>query len=132
MSPQQVEGRGEDTVTGETEVYWSEFVVVATGENGDPYILGVEGIDTFPGEIVHSSLYKSGRDFTGKNVFEVGGGNSGLEISYDLNKLYGNTAVLIRTPIKDNLQTRISISDENIFTFKVMSGLTDLNAQAHR
>lgn len=34
--------------------------------------------------------------------------------------------------IKDNLQTRISISDENIFTFKVMSGLTDLNAQAHR
>ncbi|KAG2305056.1 hypothetical protein Bca4012_064134 [Brassica carinata] len=88
----------ENTVTGETEVYWSEFLVVATGENGDPYIPGVDGIDTFPGEIVHSSLYKSGHDFTGKNVLVVGGGNSGMEISYDLNNYGAHTAVLIRTP----------------------------------
>ncbi|CAH8359630.1 unnamed protein product [Eruca vesicaria subsp. sativa] len=87
-----------NTVTGETEVYWSEFVVIATGENGDLYIPGVEGIENFPGELVHSSLYKSGSDFTGKNVLVVGGGNSGMEISYDLDIYDANTAILIRTP----------------------------------
>ncbi|XP_056855823.1 probable indole-3-pyruvate monooxygenase YUCCA10 [Raphanus sativus] len=88
----------ENTTTGETEVYWSKFVVVATGENGDQYIPAVEGITTFPGEIVHSSVYKSGHNFSGKNVLVVGGGNSGMEISYDLNNHDANTAVLIRTP----------------------------------
>ncbi|KAF8052176.1 hypothetical protein N665_1594s0009 [Sinapis alba] len=88
----------ENTMTGETEVYWSDFVVVATGENGDQYIPAVEGINTFPGQILHSSMYKSGSDFSGKDVLVVGGGNSGMEISYDLNNYDANTAVLIRTP----------------------------------
>ncbi|CAH2036194.1 unnamed protein product [Thlaspi arvense] len=88
----------ENTVTGETEVYWSEFLVVATGENGDGYIPEVKGIETFPGEIVHSSQYKYGRDFKGKNVLVVGGGNSGMEISFDLCNFEANTAVLVRTP----------------------------------
>ncbi|KAL1209196.1 putative indole-3-pyruvate monooxygenase YUCCA10 [Cardamine amara subsp. amara] len=88
----------ENTVTGETEVYWSEFLVVATGENGEGNIPLVEGIDTFPGEIVHSSVYKSGRDFKGKNVLVVGGGNSGMEISFDLCNFGANSAVLSRTP----------------------------------
>lgn len=92
----------ENTTTGETEVYWSKFVVIATGENGDQYIPAVEGITTFPGEIVHSSMYKSGHNFSGKNVLVVGGGNSGMEISYDLNNHDANTAVLIRTPVSIN------------------------------
>ncbi|KAJ4896565.1 putative indole-3-pyruvate monooxygenase YUCCA10 [Raphanus sativus] len=88
----------ENIVTGETEVYWSEFLVVATGENGDGNIPTVKGIDTFPGEIVHSSMYKSGRDFKGQNVLVVGGGNSGMEISFDLCNFDANTTVLVRTP----------------------------------
>ncbi|KAG5391498.1 hypothetical protein IGI04_021461 [Brassica rapa subsp. trilocularis] len=88
----------ENTVTGEIEVYWSEFVVVATGENGDRYIPEVEGLNNFYGEVVHSSMYKSGRDYKDKNVLVVGGGNSGMEISFDLNNFDANTAVLIRTP----------------------------------
>ncbi|CAD5314988.1 unnamed protein product [Arabidopsis thaliana] len=88
----------ENTVTGETEVYWSEFLVVATGENGDGNIPMVEGIDTFGGEIMHSSEYKSGRDFKDKNVLVVGGGNSGMEISFDLCNFGANTTILIRTP----------------------------------
>ncbi|CAA7048231.1 unnamed protein product [Microthlaspi erraticum] len=88
----------ENTATGETEVYWSEFLVVATGENGDGNIPAVKGIDTFPGEIVHSSHYKSGHDFTGKNVLVVGGGNSGMEISFDLCNYEANTTILLRSP----------------------------------
>ncbi|KAJ0229185.1 indole-3-pyruvate monooxygenase YUCCA10 [Hirschfeldia incana] len=88
----------ENIVTGETEVYWSKFLVVATGENGYANIPNVKGIDTFPGEIVHSSLYKSGRDFKCKNVLVVGGGNSGMEISFDLCNFDANTTVLVRTP----------------------------------
>ncbi|KAF8084005.1 hypothetical protein N665_0739s0004 [Sinapis alba] len=88
----------ENTVTGETEVYWSEFLVVATGENGNQYIPEVNGLESFPGEIIHSSIYKSGSEFTCKNVLVVGGGNSGMEISFDLNNYDAKTAVLIRTP----------------------------------
>jgi len=91
----------ENTVTGETEVYWSEFLVVATGENGDGNIPMVEGIDTFGGEIMHSSEYKSGRDFKDKNVLVVGGGNSGMEISFDLCNFGANTTILIRTPVSN-------------------------------
>lgn len=96
----------ENTTTGETEVYWSEFLVVATGENGDGNIPAVKGIDTFSGEIVHSSLYKSGHDFTGKNVLVVGGGNSGMEISFDLCNYEANTTILIRSPVSNQLMLR--------------------------
>ncbi|WZZ63969.1 hypothetical protein YC2023_075339 [Brassica napus] len=99
MSNNKWRVEAENTVTGAIEVYWSEFVVVATGENGERYIPEVKGLNNFCGEVVHSSMYKSGRDYKNKNVLVVGGGNSGMEISFDLNNYDANTAVLIRTPV---------------------------------
>lgn len=42
------------------------------------YLPGLKTLDAFTGEIVHSSRYKSGCDFKGKNVLVVGGGNYGM------------------------------------------------------
>ncbi|KAG5378370.1 hypothetical protein IGI04_026212 [Brassica rapa subsp. trilocularis] len=77
--------------------YWLGFQVVATKKkNRDRSLLAVRGLDTFTGDIVHSSQYSA--YFKGKNVL-TRGGNYGLEISFDLNNLDANTIVMIRTSV---------------------------------
>ncbi|KAK8581748.1 hypothetical protein V6N12_071957 [Hibiscus sabdariffa] len=54
----------------ETE-YVSQWLVVATGENADEVVPQIEGMDDFGGPIMHTSSYKSGRLFRGKDVLVV-------------------------------------------------------------
>ncbi|TYK02079.1 putative indole-3-pyruvate monooxygenase YUCCA10 [Cucumis melo var. makuwa] len=85
--------------TGEMEAYKAEFLVVASGENSVGYVPEVTGLDTFEGEIVHSSNYKSGRGFEGKDVLVVGCGNSGMEIALDLSNYGAQPSIVIRNPL---------------------------------
>uniref|UniRef100_A0ACD5UJY7 Uncharacterized protein n=1 Tax=Avena sativa TaxID=4498 RepID=A0ACD5UJY7_AVESA len=59
----------------------------------------IPGLDSFPGEAIHSSRYKSGKRFFGKSVLVIGSGNSGMEIAYDLATHGANTSIVIRSPI---------------------------------
>lgn len=65
-------------------VYVSRWVIVATGENADPLIPEIQGIDRFQGRLLHTSLYKSGVEFGNQRVLVIGCGNSGMEVSLDL------------------------------------------------
>ncbi|XP_010254247.1 PREDICTED: probable indole-3-pyruvate monooxygenase YUCCA4 [Nelumbo nucifera] len=69
--------------TQDTE-YFSRWLIVATGENAEPVIPEISGIDKFHGPVMHSSVYKSGADFQNQKVLVVGCGNSGMEVSLDL------------------------------------------------
>lgn len=89
-----------DTSSGTKEVYVSEFVVVATGENGEGYIPKVKGMDEFKGVYMHSSKYLNGRDWYDKNVLVVGAGNSGMEIAFDLSNWGANTSMVVRNPVR--------------------------------
>jgi putative flavoprotein involved in K+ transport len=62
----------------------SDAVVIATGYNREPVIPAWAGAATFEGELVHSSTYRNGSRYTGKDVLVVGPGNSGAEIAVDL------------------------------------------------
>ncbi|KAL5975642.1 putative indole-3-pyruvate monooxygenase YUCCA4 [Asimina triloba] len=64
--------------------YMSRWLIVATGENAEPVIPEIAGIDKFRGPIIHTSVYKSGADFRKQKVLVVGCGNSGMEVSLDL------------------------------------------------
>ncbi|XP_057477314.1 LOW QUALITY PROTEIN: probable indole-3-pyruvate monooxygenase YUCCA4 [Actinidia eriantha] len=64
--------------------YISRWIVVATGENAEPMIPEIAGIERFEGDLVHTSGYCSGSDFGNKRVLVVGCGNSGMEVSLDL------------------------------------------------
>jgi indole-3-pyruvate monooxygenase len=64
--------------------YSAAHVVVATGNACVAKVPRWPGDDTFPGEITHSSTYRSGSAFRGKRVLVVGFGNSGAEIALDL------------------------------------------------
>ena len=59
-------------------------VVVATGYLHTPVLPDWPGSASFPGEVLHSSAYRSPGAFAGKRVLVVGAGSSGLEIAHDL------------------------------------------------
>ncbi|HYD42505.1 MAG TPA: NAD(P)/FAD-dependent oxidoreductase [Anaeromyxobacter sp.] len=74
-------------------------VVIATGYNRVPHLPAWPGRDGFRGELLHSSAYRSGAAFAGRDVLVVGAGNSGAEIAVDLVE-HGaaRVRVSIRTP----------------------------------
>ncbi|XP_073039118.1 probable indole-3-pyruvate monooxygenase YUCCA4 [Primulina eburnea] len=79
-----------DSVTGFWSVqtqdfqYLSKWLVVATGENAEPFTPEIQGMDKFQGPVMHTSVYKSGSEFQNQRVLVVGCGNSGMEVSLDL------------------------------------------------
>jgi len=62
----------------------SNYVVMATGPFGKPKPVNFKGMETFPGKLIHSYAYKTGKDFKGQKVLVVGFGNSACEIAIDL------------------------------------------------
>jgi indole-3-pyruvate monooxygenase len=79
--------------------YKAKFLVVASGENSEENIPVIPGLEDFPGVVIHSSRYKSGISYSGRNVLVVGSGNSGMEIAYDLASHGANTSIVIRSPV---------------------------------
>lgn len=62
----------------------SDVVVLTTGYNAVPRIPDWPGLADFEGAWLHSSTYRSGRDYAGRDVLVVGTGNTGAEIAVDL------------------------------------------------
>ena len=59
-------------------------MVVAVGRANTPHIPEWPGLDTFKGELLHSSTYRNAVPFAGKRVLVVGSGASGMDIAHDL------------------------------------------------
>ncbi|KAF0894695.1 hypothetical protein E2562_001986, partial [Oryza meyeriana var. granulata] len=89
----------QDMATGVVARLAARFLIVATGENSVASIPLVPGLIRFEGEAIHSSAYKSGRGYSGKNVLVVGAGNSGMEIAYDLATHGAHTSIVVRSPV---------------------------------
>ncbi|XP_073158071.1 probable indole-3-pyruvate monooxygenase YUCCA10 [Henckelia pumila] len=90
-----VVGNSDEVIKG----YSSRFLVVATGESCDAFWPEIEGLQSFDGEVLHSTQYKNGEKFEGKSVLVVGSGNSGMEISLDLANYGAKTSIVVRSPI---------------------------------
>ncbi|MED6155266.1 hypothetical protein PIB30_003448 [Stylosanthes scabra] len=93
----RVKARNGDS--GEVEEYVGRFLVVATGETTDPFVPQVEGLGSFPGKVIHSTEFKSGKGFEGQHVLVVGSGNSGMEIALDLVNHGAITSIVVRSPV---------------------------------
>lgn len=60
-------------------------LVLATGSvSGVPNIPALPGLDSFAGEIIHSSQFKSGLPYQGKRAIVIGTGNSAHDIAQEL------------------------------------------------
>lgn len=82
-----------------TETFKSKYLIIATGAYGKPKPITFNGIDSFPGTVVHSYGYKTGRDFKGKRVLVVGFGNSACEIAIDLYEQGAIPSMAVRSPV---------------------------------
>ncbi|KAK3193972.1 hypothetical protein Dsin_025282 [Dipteronia sinensis] len=98
----------------EEEVYFGRFLVVASGETSDPFMPDIDGLSrstTIATEIdirglllnqpkvIHSTQFRNGKAYSGKNVLVVGSGNSGMEIALDLANNGAKTSIVIRSPV---------------------------------
>ncbi|AWK11915.1 pyridine nucleotide-disulfide oxidoreductase [Streptomyces spongiicola] len=71
-------------VETETGGWRAGAVISATGTWSRPFLPAVPGRASFRGEQLHAVGYRRPRDFAGKRVIVVGGGNSGAQIAADL------------------------------------------------
>ena len=85
--------------SGELEEYSGRFLVVASGETSDAFVPEIDGINTFTGRVIHSTQYKSGKEYADMNVLVVGSGNSGMEIALDLSDFGAKTSIVVRSPV---------------------------------
>lgn len=81
------------------EAFKAHHLVLATGAFGKPKIADFPGMETFNGPIIHSSQYRSGKDFKGKKVLVVGFGNSACEIAIDLYEQGASPSMSVRSPV---------------------------------
>lgn len=84
---------------GEEREFVGGYLVVATGENGEPHVPKFEGMEGFNGETFHSVDYKNGAKYKGTRVLVVGSGNSGMEIAYDLSNHGALTSICVRSEV---------------------------------
>ncbi|CAM0912560.1 unnamed protein product [Alopecurus aequalis] len=103
--------------TGETEQYVARFLVVATGKFDEKVVPEVPRLDTFPGEAIHASEYRSAEGMRGKAVLVVGCGNSGMEIALDLAEGGAAASVVVRGEV--HLMTR-EIMTASIVLFRYL------------
>ena len=78
---------------------WADHVVVAIGLNHTPFRAQLPGLETFSGEVLHSSDYHDPSGLAGDRVMVVGFGNSGGEIALDLAEAGANVTLSVRGPV---------------------------------
>jgi putative flavoprotein involved in K+ transport len=70
--------------TGTGQSFHAAGVVAATGSFGHPYLPVLPGQDRFTGQLLHVASYRSPHQHGGERVVVVGGGNSAVQIGYEL------------------------------------------------
>ena len=110
----------------ETE-YVCQWLIVATGENAEEVVPQIEGMSEFEGPILHTSSYKSGSMYCGKNVLVVGCGNSGMEVCLDLCNHHARPSLVVRDTVS-TLKTYDLLNDIlNIFIIYILPSLNLFN-----
>jgi len=87
------------TTLEERGSYVADHLVIATGLNERPLRPAWPGLERFPGEVLHSSAYRNGAPFEGRQVLVVGFGSSGGEIAVDLVEHGVRVALAVRSPV---------------------------------
>jgi putative flavoprotein involved in K+ transport len=83
---------------GTTRQMHPRYIVMATGVSGIPVIPEIAGLSDFAGEVLHSSQYRDGEDFSGKRAIIIGTGNSGHDIAQDLASSGAQVTLVQRSP----------------------------------
>lgn len=75
-----------------------QHIVMATGVSGIANRPHIATLENFEGQLVHSSEYQDGEDWTGNKAIVIGTGNSGHDISHDLTSSGARVTLVQRSP----------------------------------
>lgn len=84
--------------TSKKNVFYTKTVVSATGDFARKYIPDIDGMDVFKGVKIHSSEYKNVEKYKGQRIIVVGGGNSAVQIAFELAQV-SNVSIATRRPL---------------------------------
>jgi cation diffusion facilitator CzcD-associated flavoprotein CzcO len=62
----------------------ARHVVIAMGHENAPWLPDWDGLDSYPGRLLHSAEYRNAEKFRDDDVLVVGSGCSAMDIAYDL------------------------------------------------
>jgi putative flavoprotein involved in K+ transport len=74
------------------------YLVIATGWDAIPVMPCWSGAETFGGDLIHASEFKSAMPYAGRDVLVVGAGNSGFDIAGHLVRAGARVTLSMRTP----------------------------------
>jgi putative flavoprotein involved in K+ transport len=80
------------------KLFHTKTVISATGAFAFPNVPIIDGSERYKGKIIHSSQYKNVEEYKNQKVVVVGGGNSAIQIAYELAKV-SNVTIATRKPI---------------------------------
>src|SRR5438270_1906783 len=94
-----------------------KHIVMATGVSGIPNIPDIPSLKDFNGQVLHSSQYRDGEDWSGKRAIVIGTGNSGHDIAQDLYSSGARVTLVQRSPtlivnIEPSAQLAYTLYDE--------------------
>jgi cation diffusion facilitator CzcD-associated flavoprotein CzcO len=102
---------------GVTRTMRPRHIVMATGVSGIPNIPDIPTLKEFAGQILHSSQYRDGEDWSAKRAIVIGTGNSGHDIAQDLYSSGAQVTLVQRSPtlivnIEPSAQLAYTLYDE--------------------
>jgi trimethylamine monooxygenase len=84
----------EDFNTDSMEVAKFDRVIVATGHYHVPNMISIDGVDQFPGRVLHSHEFRGADEFVGLNLLVIGGSFSADDIALQCYK-FGARSVTV-------------------------------------
>ena len=102
---------------GASQTMRPRHIVMATGVSGIPNIPDIPSLKDFSGQVLHSSQYRDGEDWSGKRAIVIGTGNSGHDIAQDLYSSGAQVTLVQRSPtlivnIEPSAQLAYTLYDE--------------------
>lgn len=83
---------------GNRETLTFDWLIVANGRHEKVSMPEIDGLDTFPGKVLHSRDYFSPESFAGKKVLVVGAGSSAIDIASEVAEVASGTFLSMRSP----------------------------------
>ncbi|KAK9505562.1 hypothetical protein O3M35_009584 [Rhynocoris fuscipes] len=109
-----------DLKNNEDHSYTFDAVLVCNGHYHTPIYPTIPGIDTFPGEKIHSHDYRQPNIFKDKRVIVIGAGPSGIDLSLEIASTASNVILSrhkdsddIRNVFPENVKMKFEIKEIN-------------------
>ncbi|GAA1604744.1 MULTISPECIES: flavin-containing monooxygenase [Kribbella] len=87
------------------ETVQAAAVIAASGSFGNPLVPVIPGQESFGGEALHVADYRSAQPYEGRRVVVVGGGNSAVQVAYELAAV-ADVTLATRAPVQFLPQVR--------------------------